>query len=116
MRIGELATATGVSRDTLRFYEKRGLIQADRWPNGYRDYPERMAQMVLLIRQAQSLGFGLREIAELLQGLDAGLSAGAVERILQEKLTEIDARLAALSQLRAAVKARLQAACPLRPS
>ncbi len=113
MRIGALAEATGVSRDTLRFYEKQGLIQADRWPNGYRDYPEGMIEMVRLIRQAQALGFGLSEIGALLRGLDGGFSAGEVEAVLREKLAEIDGRLQALQELRTVVAARLEAACPL---
>jgi DNA-binding transcriptional MerR regulator len=52
MRIGELAQASAVSRDTLRFYEQRGLISAQRSANGYRDYPPEMVQLVLYIKTA----------------------------------------------------------------
>ena len=62
MRIGELARACAVSRDTLRFYEQLGLIAAGRSANGYRDYPEDMVQLVLYIKTAQRLGFTLGEI------------------------------------------------------
>ena len=50
MRIGELAQASAVSRDTLRFYEQRGLIAAQRSANGYRDYPPDMVQLVQYIK------------------------------------------------------------------
>ena len=53
MRIGELAQATSVSRDTLRFYEQRGLIAAQRSGNGYRHYPAEMVQLVQFIKQRQ---------------------------------------------------------------
>ena len=49
MRIGELAQACAVSRDTLRFYEQRGLIAASRSANGYRDYPADIVQLVLYL-------------------------------------------------------------------
>ena len=62
MRIGELAQATAVSRDTLRFYEERGLIAAQRSANGYRHYPSEMVQLVQFIKTAQRLGFSLNEI------------------------------------------------------
>ena len=53
MRIGELAQAAAVSRDTLRFYEQRGLIAAQRSANGYRHYPVEMVQLVQLVQQEQ---------------------------------------------------------------
>ncbi|MFY0618590.1 MerR family transcriptional regulator [Shimia sp.] len=113
MRIGALAEATGVSRDTLRFYERQGLLRADRRGNGYRDYPEGAVTLVRLIRQAQSLGFSLSEIGALLQGLHGGLSQNEIETVLRSKLHEIDMRMAELAELRAVVAARLAAACPL---
>ncbi len=113
MRIGALAQATGVSRDTLRFYERKGLIQADRWPNGYRDYPEGVVELVRLIRQAQALGFGLAEIASLLEGLSGGIAQAEIEQLLRAKLAEIDARMRDLADLRAVVAQRLAEACPL---
>lgn len=113
MRIGDLAAETGVSRDALRFYERQGLLRADRRANGYRDYPEGAVVLVGLIRQAQGLGFSLAEIAALLQGLNGGLSQEEVETLLRDKLGDIDARMAELAQLRAVVAQRLAEACPL---
>lgn len=90
MRIGELAAATGLSRDALRFYEGRGLLTARRRGNGYRDYPPEAVEWLCYLRTAQSLGF---------------------------TLADIDARIAGLAQLRAGLARRLAEpldACPLR--
>ena len=56
MQIGELAAATNLSRDTLRFYEKRGLLLSRRLSNGYRDYPPEAVQWLCYVRAAQSDG------------------------------------------------------------
>ena len=57
MRIGELSSRSGLSRDALRFYEKRGLLRARRGANGYRDYPPEAADWLRYLRTAQQLGF-----------------------------------------------------------
>lgn len=115
MRIGELAKICEVSRDTLRFYEERGLIRASRSANGYRDYSADTAQLVLFIRTAQRLGFSLTEIgsnvAELWQ---AEHPDQAVEALLRDKLALVEQRLNELQQLRASLLKRLTLACPLR--
>ena len=67
MQIGEMAQATGLSRDTLRFYEKRGLLRARRGANGYRDYPRSARREVVFIAMSRALGFGLPRIAENLR-------------------------------------------------
>jgi len=113
MRIGELASKVGISCDTLRLYEKRGLIRADRRANGYRDFPEETEALVRLIRLAQALGFSLREIAELLRGMDGHMSEQQVGDLLRSKLGEIDARVSAMLELRAVLETRLAAVCPL---
>ncbi len=113
MKIGELARRVGVTPDTLRFYEKRGLIHADRWPNGYRDFSEATEARVRLLRLGQSLGFSLTEIGDLLDELGTSIDAKAVEELLRGKLAEIDARMAAMAQLRGMLEARLEQVCPL---
>jgi MerR family copper efflux transcriptional regulator len=114
MRIGELSKRSGVSVDTLRYYERRGLIRADRWPNGYRDYPEGTEEVLGLIRLAQSLGFSLSEVAQLTVRLDEGLSEAEIATLLSEKQAEIDARIANLTQLREALALRAAQACPVQ--
>jgi DNA-binding transcriptional MerR regulator len=73
MRIGELARATGVSIDTLRYYERIGLLpKVRRADNGYREYPAEVQNRVRVIRNAVDLGFPLKEIARVLRIRDAG--------------------------------------------
>lgn len=119
MQIGELAAATGLSRDTLRFYEKRGLLRARRTGNGYRDYPPEAADWLRYLRTAQQLGFTLAEIEAdmpLLASSDSPATAAQLRAALARKLGEIDARIAGLLQLRGELAQRLgpdMAACPL---
>ncbi|VVN43730.1 Mercuric resistance operon regulatory protein [Pseudomonas fluorescens] len=116
MRIGELALASAVSRDTLRFYEQRGLIAAQRSANGYRDYPADMVQLVSYIKTAQRLGFTLGEIgnsvAALAQSPDPDT---AVTQLLQDKLKLIETRIDELGALRHELQQRLGQRCPLNP-
>lgn len=118
MQIGELALATGLSRDTLRFYEKRGLLTARRRGNGYRDYPPEAADWLRYVRTAQALGFTLSEIEAGLPLLANPEQAGAeLREALRRKVAEIDARIAALGSLRAGLVRRLEepmATCPLQ--
>jgi len=122
MQIGELAEATGLSRDTLRYYEKRGLLSARRSGNGYRDYPEDAVDWLRYIRLAQALGFTLLEIEADLPLLaatarDSAATAEALRTALQAKLAEIDRRIDGLQELRGELSRRLGAQmqdCPLR--
>jgi len=104
MRIGELSCATGLSRDTLRFYEKRGLLRSRRLANGYRDYPWEAVQWLCYLRSAQALGFTLAEIEAGMPALDTAAppdtTAPALHMALTNKLADIDARIAGLTALR----------------
>ncbi|MER5753333.1 MerR family transcriptional regulator [Streptomyces sp. NPDC002088] len=115
MRIGELAAQTGLSKDTIRFYEKIGLVAGRRLANGYRDFPPEAVPWLQYVRTAQTLGFTLAEIArhgeELSQAPDA---AEALSALFQEKIQVIDARMAELTTLRADLTARVGTGCPLR--
>lgn len=116
MRIGELAQASQVSRDTLRFYEQRGLIAAQRSANGYRDYPADMVQLVLYIKTAQRLGFSLGEIGSSVAALwQAPDPDSVVTQLLQDKLNLIENRITELGQLRNELQQRLGQRCPLNP-
>lgn len=120
MQIGEMAQATGLSRDTLRFYEKRGLLRARRGANGYRDYPPEAADWLRYLRTAQQLGFTLAEIEAdmpLLAGAGDPAMAELLRAALARKLADIDARIAGLNQLRGELARRMEAqaqACPLQ--
>jgi DNA-binding transcriptional MerR regulator len=116
MLIGELAAASGLSREALRFYEQQGLIRARRLGNGYRDYPAEAVALVQYIRTAQQLGFTLAEIGDRLPGIwDAPEPGPALAQVLAMKLLEIDTRIAALQTLRQTLAERVAADCPLQP-
>jgi DNA-binding transcriptional MerR regulator len=94
LRAGELARRTGVSTDTLRHYERRGLLRPSRAANGYRLYPERAVQRVLLVRRALSLGIGLDELQSLLKSREQGQPpCRRVRELAANKLSELEARL-----------------------
>lgn len=68
LRIGQLAGAAGVKVQTLRYYERRGLLdEPDRTPGGHRLYPPETVTVIRVIKAAQRLGFSLGEVAELLE-------------------------------------------------
>lgn len=114
MQIGELARHTGLSRDALRFYEKRGLIRTLRRPNGYRHYGPEAVFILEYVRTAQRLGFSLTEIeAEVPALVQGGLSGDRIANILREKIALVDARIAEMQGLRDDLVARLEAACPI---
>jgi MerR family copper efflux transcriptional regulator len=118
MQIGEIASATGLSRDTLRFYEKRGLLRARRSANGYRDYPPEAVDWLRYIRLAQMLGFSLAEIeADLPLLAEPESSAPQLRAALERKLEDIDQRIEGLHALRGELARRLgenMQACPLQ--
>ena len=115
MKISEVAEACNLSVETLRFYEKQRLVDApQRGDNGYRRYgPEHVAR-VRFIRSAQSLGFTLAQIADLLPRLAGGqLGRADIEQQLRRKMTEIDAQIGQLKTLKTELRATLEAlACP----
>lgn len=114
MQIGELSARTGITRDTLRFYEKLGFIRAARRPNGYRHYPPETVQLLDFIAMAKSLGFTLAEIeAELPALAEAGISGERISAILTSKIATIDARIQELNRMRAQLADTLSSVCPL---
>jgi DNA-binding transcriptional MerR regulator len=115
MRIGTLAQATGLSRDTLRFYERQGLLKARRRANGYRDYPPETVEWLGYLRTAQRLGFSLQEIATNLAEVERAADPDAyLQELLRDKLSVIEARIEELQVLRQTLQARIGESCPLR--
>ncbi|MGN2642227.1 MerR family transcriptional regulator [Nocardia takedensis] len=114
LRSGELAAAAGVNAQTLRYYERRGLLaEPDRSLGGHRLYPKQAVTVLRVIKAAQRLGFTLDEVGELLeatryghQRAGAGLQARAAA-----KLAEVDDRLAELTAVRDTLRAALAAGC-----
>lgn len=112
LRINDVARAAGVNKETLRYYERRGLLgEPERSPGGHRLYDEQTVQTLRIIKAAQRLGFTLEEVADLLEvgrrrGRHSGLQARA-----REKLTEVEARIADLETIRSTLVTALDAGC-----
>lgn len=112
MKIGELARETGVSTQTIRFYEREGLLPMPaRSANGYREYGESTIDEIQFIQECQAAGFTLKEIRRL-EGLDPEKSATCSEMsdLLTHKIEEIDRKIASLRKVRAPIS-ELQEQC-----
>lgn len=101
MRIGDLAEASGVSAQTIRFYEREGLLPPPhREENGYRRYQDGAAARIHFIRSAQAAGLLLSEISDVLKLRESGQApCSHVESLLDDKLTAVRARLRELAQM-----------------
>ena len=112
LRAGQVAEAAGVNRETLRYYERRGLLTSpDRSPGGHRLYDEHAVVTLRVIKAAQRLGFTLDEVADLIEasrprGRDSGLQSRAARKLL-----EVDAKIADLQLIRANLVAAIDAGC-----
>ncbi len=114
MTIGKAARGGGVGIETIRYYERRGLIPQPPRPNGggFRVYPEETLRRIRFIRQAQEIGFSLREIEELLSlRADPSADCADVRPQATAKLAEVDHKIAKLEEIRGALR-ELIAACP----
>jgi len=102
VKIGQVAREAGVSIDTVRFYERRGVLPApDRRPSGYRMFTETAVPRIRMARSLQSLGFTLDEVIDALRAHDAGGATCDSERWRLEAVVDrIDARIAELRQAR----------------
>ena len=108
---GRLAERAGVGIDTVRFYERRGLLPPpDRTPAGYRVFGAPAVDRIRFIRRARSLGFSLDEISTLLKLQDHGGRKAAVKDLARRKIDEIDARIGDLTRMRDVLSA-LEADC-----
>jgi DNA-binding transcriptional MerR regulator len=108
LTLGALARGAGVNPETIRYYERRGLLpEPPRTPAGYRQYSAGDAERVALILRAKDLGFTLAEIGDLLAG---GGTAGEVLAAARRRLADLDARAAQLDAQRDRIR-RLLRAC-----
>ncbi len=112
LRIGEVARRTGVSVETVRYYEREGILEPPaRRPSGYRTYPEEAVRRIRFVKRAQQLGFSLKAIAELLAlRHDPKGRACEVKRTAGALVAEIDDRIATLARIRDAL-ATLEQGC-----
>lgn len=111
MGIGALARRAGVGIDTVRYYERSGLLKPrTRLASGYRRYSDLEVARLRFIRRAQTLGFSLKEVRELL-ALSAARDVARVKRSAQAKLADVEKRIAELERVRVGLSS-LIAACP----
>lgn len=90
LKIGEVAKQTGVAVGALRYYESLGLIQSERGANGYRYYAPATVQQVHFIKKAQTLGFSLEDIGEVLNVHHRGdVPCGFVQSLLEDKIQQL---------------------------
>jgi len=111
LSIGQLAKRAGIAIDTVRYYERDGLLSpSGRLPSGYRRYGEPELKRLRFIRRAKALGFSLADIRALLS-LSSGRNVAKVKRAAEVKLADVEVRIRELERVRDGLHA-LIAACP----
>jgi redox-sensitive transcriptional activator SoxR len=113
MRVGELAARAGVNVETLRYYERRGLLpEPDRGPGGHRRYDEETLRFIRAIKEAQAVGFTLTEIEEYLRAVRRSTAPSEELRIrMAAKIDEIDAQIGRLRRMREELARVVGCAC-----
>ncbi|HTV54985.1 MAG TPA: MerR family DNA-binding protein [Terriglobia bacterium] len=112
LTIGKIAKGAGVGVETLRFYEREGLIkEPPRRDSGYREYPADTVDRVRFIRRAQALGFSLREIKDLMAlRIERGGTCAQVKRRAETKIVDIEERIRSLQRINRVLQ-KLVSAC-----
>ncbi len=105
MTVGELARRAGVGVETVRFYERRGLLaEPTRKASGYRLYGEEVVARLRFIKRAKELGFTLKEVAELLAlRLDPDTTCAEVKQKARDKIADVEAKIRDLERVRQAL-------------
>jgi Hg(II)-responsive transcriptional regulator len=105
LNIGQIAKQTGVTVETIRFYEKQGLIATPKRSDaGYRQYPSETVKRIHFIQHAKEVGFTLKDIAELLAlRQKPGTSCGDIKLRATQKIEEIDQKIQDLKRIREAL-------------
>ena len=115
LRTGDVAKQADVNLETIRFYERKGLLpKPPRTASGYRTFSPDMVRRVRFIKRTQDLGFSLREIKEVLAlRVDPDTTCADVRRRAEEKIADIEQKVRDLQRMKKAL-VRLAAACPGR--
>ena len=110
MKIGQVASEAEVTIDTVRFYERRGVVPSPtRRPSGFREYPASTVDRIRMARSLQKLGFTLDEIIEMLHAHDAGTATCDSEQWrLERALDRIDTKIADLHRTRRLITTTMQ--------
>ncbi|MEL7350290.1 MAG: heavy metal-responsive transcriptional regulator [Cyanobacteria bacterium P01_A01_bin.116] len=94
LKIGEVSKQTGIAVGALRYYESLSLIKSERGKNGYRYYHQSAVQQVQFIKKAQSLGFSLEDVGDVLNAHKKGtVPCELVQSLLQEKIDQLGAQI-----------------------
>jgi MerR family mercuric resistance operon transcriptional regulator len=108
LTIGKIAKLAGVHVETIRYYQRRGLLSEPERPHrGYRRYPADIVEHIRFIKRAQSLGFALNEVAVLME-LEEARACGVTRRLALDKMNAIDQKLDGLTSMRRALAALVQ--------
>ncbi|UTY59232.1 MerR family transcriptional regulator [Massilia sp. erpn] len=109
MKIGELATRSGIAASTIRFYESKGLLKAvSRLSNGYRDYPLEAVALLAIINDAQRVGFSLEEIKQVLPEDISSWRHDELIAALHKKIADIESLEVRLAQNKAHLRSLIQ--------
>ena len=105
LSIGQVARRSGVGIETIRFYEREGLLEEPpRRASGYRQYSEQVVKRIHFIKRAQKLGFSLKEITELLMlRVDGQTSCEEVKQATSAKIAEVEQKMIELQRMRQAL-------------
>ena len=112
LTIGQVAKRSGIGIETIRFYERKGLVEEPpRTDSGYRQYPEDVVARIRFIKRAKELGFKLSEISELLSlRVAPDTTCLDVRKQTELKITDVEERIRALQKIKTALK-KLAASC-----
>ncbi|WP_137121275.1 heavy metal-responsive transcriptional regulator [Segeticoccus rhizosphaerae] len=118
MRIGELASRTGLTAKTIRFYEHAGLLPPpEREPSGYRRYDHTAVDRLRFVRAAQAAGLSLAEVRQVIVVReDTGPPCEHVRNLLRAHVVDLDGRISGLSALREEVRGLLERASQMDPA
>lgn len=101
LKIGQLAKEIGINIETIRYYERRGLIEEPpRYTSGYRAFPPKYVERIRFIKRAQALGFTLREVSELLALADGNPACKDIRKFAEEKVEDIETRIHDLQKIK----------------
>jgi len=112
LTIGEVAKRSGIGLETVRFYERKGLIEEPpRTDSGYRQYPAAVVARLRFIKRAKELGFSLKEILELLSlRVDPDTTSADIKKRADLKILDIDQKISTLQKMKRALT-KLSASC-----
>jgi Hg(II)-responsive transcriptional regulator len=110
MKIGAIAKRSGIGIETIRFYEREGLLQKPlRQPSGYRQFDESTLERLEYIRSAKELGFTLSEIRTLLElSFSAHASCEHIQQKAEDKLADVEEKIRSLQKMRRSIKGLLK--------